>query len=74
MFTDEEIARGRTVNDTKVERDAGHANLRNYGGSPATIAWGYNRDMDEAGLVLIQIGKEKAILSVEQLQRYLRWV
>ncbi len=64
----------RTSWDVRTERDAKHARLINLSnGYKVTLSWGLNEAMTRDGVVEMAIGDKKAMISAEELRRFLRW-
>lgn len=77
LYNKDEMKNGeRTVDQTRAERDSGHGVLRSYGGTARTmdVIWDFNEKAIEDGIVMLKIGKETALVDVNQLQKFLRWV
>lgn len=67
--------KNNTVDDVRKERDSGEAQLINFkNGTPVTMRWGMNQYTEADQIFSIRVGKEEAYLSVEDIQRFLRWV
>jgi hypothetical protein len=67
----------RNWNRTSVEqeKESGKALVRSYANDgPLTVAWDISPEAIERGLVMLIIDGKKAVVSVEKLQRFLRWV
>lgn len=66
----------KTVRDVRDERDTGYAKLVSYGGRRPSVAmrWDLSRAAKQDQIFELQIGSERALVSAEEILRYLRWV
>lgn len=67
----------KNITDVKEERSSGNATLINFKPfrSPSvTMRWGMNEYTAQDRIFELKIGKETALLSVEDLMRFTRWV
>jgi hypothetical protein len=65
----------REGDPTKVQRDKGRADLRDYSMKhKVSMYWDLNEDSKIDQMFILRIDNIEVILDSEDLQRYLRWV
>ena len=66
----------KVARDVVSERDYSRAKIKNYGGGASLIGmrWNLNESAKADQIFEITIGKERALISSEEMLRYLRWI
>lgn len=65
----------KTAWDVTHERDSHKARLHNYSNSnKVEMFWAMNESCLKDGIFLLKIGDKQAMISAEEMRRFLRWV
>lgn len=65
----------RNVHDTLAEKETRYARLHTFGiHNNVEMFWDFHPEAIQKQLFKIKVGKEEAVISATELQKYLRWV
>lgn len=65
----------KTAWDVTQERDACQARLFNYAnGNKVEMFWDMNEATKRDGIFLLKVGDKEAMISAEEMRRFLRWL
>lgn len=74
-LTDKDMSVLRDGDQTKIQRDRGHGNVRDYSlRHRVEVRWDLNDEAIRDKMFILKVDDKEVILDAEELMRYLRWV